>query len=63
MTSTEYLVGFIIAAALVPTIILGGMTSAYFLGKRRVDAPHRPAGHARETATAGGTVHRQPGGG
>lgn len=48
MTTTEYLIGFIIAAVLTPVIILGGMTMAYFLDKHRADPPK--AGMSRPTS-------------
>lgn len=35
MTATGYLVGFIIAAAVVSTVVMGGMTLLYFLEKNR----------------------------
>ena len=67
MTSTDHLVGFIIAAVLVPAIIMGGMTTAYFLSKRRVDRPRPttdpvaesralPAGPAEVFAPLGSSV-------
>ncbi len=34
MTSTQYLIGFLIAAVLAFAISLGGMTMAYFVSKR-----------------------------
>lgn len=35
MTSTEYLIGFVIAAILTPLIIGGGITLAYFQDKHQ----------------------------
>lgn len=48
MTSTDYLIGFIIAAVLTPVIILGGVTAVYFLDKHRADS--RRAGLSRPTS-------------
>ena len=39
MTSTEYLIGFLVAALLVFAISLGGMTMAYFISKHDGSRP------------------------
>ena len=35
MSADAHLIGFLIAAVVVPVLILGGMTMAYFLDKHR----------------------------
>lgn len=60
MSSTEYLVGFIVAAVLTPVIILGGMTLVYFLDKHRPDRPEVDS-RGRTSSTAGSADHQSTG--
>ncbi|MFE6509949.1 hypothetical protein ACFVDI_19170 [Nocardioides sp. NPDC057767] len=50
MTTNDHLIGFIIAATLTSTIIMGGVTMVYFLDK------HRSARHTSPTAEPQGTT-------
>ena len=57
MSATEYLIWFLAMAILIPAIVHGGTTWAYFRGKQRMSS--RPAGDtAAPYPTRGDNAHR-----
>jgi hypothetical protein len=52
MTSTQYLIGFLVAAVLAFAISLGGMTMAYFVSKRDASRPRATSRRGGRDASA-----------